>query len=204
MAAEPPAQGGIQILGVAVLRLPRSADPNVHDVVTNCKRHGKIQHHSFYNELRVTPEGHPFLPTEALLSPESNRERMTQTCKATIRFPHRQGDHLPQKQARFPTWTSTSRRSSSTYAVSSPRPSTVDPMRRQRIRCMSSGGFSCVVPSGLPHLVPRTCVPHSHTSPVHACQKKEALQLVVCGLWRPTRMESAQQNTGGAARHQCQ
>ena len=69
MAAEPPAQGGIRILGVAVLRLPRRADPNVHDVVTNWNDLDKIQHHSFCNELRVTPEGHPFLPTEA------NRER---------------------------------------------------------------------------------------------------------------------------------
>ena len=34
-------------------------------------------------------------------------------------------------------------------------------------------------------------------------QKEEALQLVVCGVWRPRRRESAQQNTGGAVRYQC-
>ena len=34
-------------------------------------------------------------------------------------------------------------------------------------------------------------------------QKEEALQLVVCGVWRPIRRESAQHNTGGAVRNQC-
>ena len=33
---------------------------------------------------------------------------------------------------------------------------------------------------------------------------EEALQLVVCGLWRPMRMESAQQDTGGADWCHCQ
>ena len=35
-------------------------------------------------------------------------------------------------------------------------------------------------------------------------QKEEALQLVVCCVWRQVRMESAQQDTGGAARCQYQ
>ena len=33
--------------------------------------------------------------------------------------------------------------------------------------------------------------------------ERKALQLVLCGLWRPLRMESAQQNTGGAALCEC-
>ena len=35
-------------------------------------------------------------------------------------------------------------------------------------------------------------------------QQKEALQLVVRGLWRPMRMANAQQDTGGAAWCDCQ
>ena len=72
-----PTQGGIQILGTIV----------VHCVVTNWNDMEKIQQNSFYNELRVTPEGHPVLPTEALLNPEANRERMTQTRLETLNVP---------------------------------------------------------------------------------------------------------------------
>lgn len=61
--------------------------PIEHGIITNWDEMEKIWHYIFYNELRVAPDEHAVLLTEAPLNPKAHRERMTEIMFETFNFP---------------------------------------------------------------------------------------------------------------------
>lgn len=68
--------------GVLIIKYPLE-----HGIVTNWDDMEKIWHHAFFSELRVDPQEHPVLLTEAPLNPKANRERMTQILFESFSIP---------------------------------------------------------------------------------------------------------------------
>ena len=61
--------------------------PVEHGIINDWEAMEKIWHYTFYNDMRVNPNEHPVLLTEAPLNPRVNREKMTEVMFKTFNVP---------------------------------------------------------------------------------------------------------------------
>jgi len=61
--------------------------PIEHGIITAWDDMEKVWHHTFNNELRISPDESPILHSEAPLNPKANREKMTQISFETFNCP---------------------------------------------------------------------------------------------------------------------
>merc|ERR1719295_345580 len=67
--------------------IPSLVYPIEHGIITNWDDMEKVWHHTFNNELRISPDESPHLHSEAPLNPKANREKLVQIVFETFNTP---------------------------------------------------------------------------------------------------------------------